>query len=144
MRYDAAARQRRGLPARPRPGSPSRAAREAVLERDGWCCQRCGRALAGAAYSLQHRLPRGRAGGNAPANLVLVCGSATTPGGCHNWIEHQDRRAATREGWLVPSGIAPEDWPVRRHDDWALPGETRWAPCLPHPLQVDPESRWAA
>jgi hypothetical protein len=109
--------------------------RDAVLQRDDYACQRCGRDISNFPYSLQHRLPRGRQGTNTLANLVTVCGSATTPDSCHDWMEHQARRRATAEGWLVPSGIAPESWPVLRFGDlWSMPG-TSWVEVEPHPNQ---------
>jgi hypothetical protein len=70
------------------------------------------------------------------ANLVLLCGDALFPGYCHSEVESY-RLRATREGWLVPMGIAPEDWPVLRFGQtWSMPGES-WAECEPHPLQIE-------
>lgn len=116
---------------------PTPAMRKAVLERDEFHCTRCGRDLlnSGLPYSLQHRLPRGRGGTNTLANLVSLCGDATTPDCCHSEVESY-RRRATAEGWLVPTGTAPEEWPVLRHSGWALPGES-WSECEPHPMQLD-------
>lgn len=118
---------------------PSKKMRDAVLARDSNTCQRCGRRLLlGVPYSLQHRLPRGRQGRNTMANLVAVCGSATTPGMCHDWMEHYDRPKATAEGWLVPSWdeVTPENWAVYRFDGtWAIPGVKEWAEAEPHPKQ---------
>ena len=80
-------------------------ARAVVLERDQNTCQRCGVNVLYKLASIQHRIPRG-AGGSAKvwqaSNLALVCGSATTPGSCHNWMEHEERKQAEREGWLLP------------------------------------------
>jgi hypothetical protein len=117
---------------------PTKATRDAVLARDSHTCQRCGRYLPGLPYSLQHRLPRGRQGSNTMANLVTVCGSATTPDMCHDWMEHEARQRATAEGWLVPSwrGVTPENWPVLRFGQlWSMPGVTGWTEVEPHPLQ---------
>ncbi len=118
---------------------PSKKVRDAVLGRDRYRCQRCGHRLVGNAYSLQHRLPRGRLGKNTAANLVAVCGSATTPGMCHDWMEHVDRPQATLDGWLVPSWdeVVPENWAVKRFDGaWAIPGIEEWVESEPHPKQL--------
>jgi hypothetical protein len=129
-----------GSPKRkPRDTGPSKKMRDAVLQRDDHTCQRCGGDLGGKPYSLQHRLPRGRGGTNTMCNLIAVCGSATTPDMCHDDIEHQARKQATREGFLVPSSphITPESWPVLRfRDHWAMPGEAGWVECEPHPDQL--------
>ena len=128
-------------PAARRSTGPSKKMRDAVLERDRHACQRCGRSGLGdgVPYSLQHRLPRGRQGANTMANLVAVCGSATTPGMCHDWMEHDDRPQATNDGWLVPSwdDVTPENWPVWRFGRmWSMPGATGWDDDVePHPLQ---------
>jgi hypothetical protein len=116
---------------------PTKKMRDAVLRRDNYTCQKCGRDITGRPYSLQHLLPRGRGGKNTMSNLVTVCGSATTPGGCHDLIENQARRACTDLGWLVPNDVAPEEWAVWRFGDrWELPGETEWVPAKPHALQL--------
>lgn len=120
----------------PRYTGPTKKMRDAVLLRDDYTCQKCRRDITGRPYSLQHLLPRGRGGKNTMSNLVTVCGSATTPGGCHDLIEHQSRRACTLLGWLVPNDIVPGTWPVLRFDSsWELPGE-EWVECEPHPMQV--------
>lgn len=116
---------------------PTKKMRDAVLLRDDYACQKCRRDIRNWAYSLQHLLPRGRGGKNTMSNLVTVCGSATTPGGCHDLIEHQERRACTLLGWLVPNGVAPEKWAVWRFDDrWERPAEKDWVPAKPHALQL--------
>jgi hypothetical protein len=91
--------------------------REAVLARDGTTCQCCGIDVTHKLASIQHRIPRGMGGSrlvNIPSNGVLVCGSATTPGSCHNAIEHEDRAWFTRLGYLIPklSGARPSDVPL--------------------------------
>lgn len=123
----------------PRYTGPTKKMRDAVLERDDYTCQRCGRDIRNCPYSLQHRLPRGRGGKNTMANLVTVCGSATTPGMCHDWMENHERAQARIDGWLVPSDNSPEDWPVRRfgRKEYQLPGETEWTPAEQHPLQAE-------
>lgn len=98
-------------------GIPPRV-REAVLLRDGHHCRRCGRSVIDQPASIQHRLPRGRGGKPTLANLVLVCGSATTPGSCHDWMEHVDRAQAYDDGWLCRTGEDPADVQVLTHDGW--------------------------
>lgn len=114
-----------------------KAIREAVLERDSNKCQRCGRSLYGQQYSLQHRDPRGAGGSklrHTMANLVALCGSATTQ--CHGHVESY-RIEARAHGWLVPHGAVPEEWPVLRFGRvWMQPGET-WSDAEPHPRQLE-------
>jgi hypothetical protein len=120
---------------------PTKKMRDAVLARDEYACQRCGRSIIGQPYSLQHLLPRGRGGKNTMRNLVTVCGSATTPGMCHDHIEHQERRQAAWEGWLVPNGVDPDTWPVKRFDQrYAIPGIDGWTPAEQDPLQAAMEA----
>jgi 5-methylcytosine-specific restriction endonuclease McrA len=125
----------------PRYTGPTTKMRNAVLARDDYTCQRCARDIRNCPYSLQHRLPRGRGGKNTMANLVTMCGSATTPGMCHDHVENRERAQARIDGWLVPSDINPEEWPVRRfgHEEYQMPGETGWTPAERHPLQAEME-----
>lgn len=114
--------------------------KDAVDERDGWVCQRCGKPISGGPYSRHHRDPRGMGGSKAAphtmANLVLLCGSATTPGGCHAEVESH-REQAELDGWLVPMNIRPEDWPAKRFGktQYQQPG-AEWKPAKRHPLQA--------
>lgn len=89
---------------------PDGRARAIVWERDGGRCQACGVILrAGAWWSIQHRVARGQLGSNDLPNLVVLCGSATSPG-CHRRAE--DRAADMRErGFWLPSvtGGLPTD-----------------------------------
>ena len=131
------------LPSRPVRGSSSEVPEEirvAVLKRDGDACTRCGAAIVRPYYSLQHRRPRGMGGSrllHTMANLVTLCGSATT--GCHGEVE-SDRETSTRLGWLVPHGVTPEQWPVWRWTAdghrWEQPGDT-WELAVPHERQRD-------
>lgn len=100
--------------------------RAVVLERDANMCQRCGVDLVHKLASVHHRRPRGAGGSalvNHPANMVLVCGSATSPG-CHRDIE-VDRARAETEGWLIPklNGVKPSQVPLLPPDrvGWVLP-----------------------
>lgn len=103
-------------------------------------CQRCGHLITGW-FSRHHRDPRGMGGSKADphamANLVLLCGSATSRGGCHHEAE-SNRNQARIDGWLVPDGIRPDEWPVRRfgRPDYQMPGATDWVPAKQHPLQA--------
>jgi len=125
---------------KPRGNEPSKTVKDAVLVRDNYTCQRCCKDLIATRfpYSRQHLLPRGRGGKNTMRNLALVCGSATTPGGCHDEIEHQARRRCTMEGWLVPNGVDPEKWAVWRFGQgWERPTDTGWVEMEPHQLQLE-------
>lgn len=109
--------------------------RKAVLARDVTTCQCCGTDVTHKLASVQHRIPRGMGGSalvNIPSNGVLVCGSATTPGSCHNWMEHEDRPAAEAMGYLIrrlanlhPSSVPlytqPHGWVLLGDDGSRLP-----------------------
>ncbi len=106
-----------------------RRAHDAVLIRDGNHCQRCGRSVVNYPASVHHRRPRGMGGSRAPltwdlSNLVLLCGDATTPEGCHLRVESY-RRRAEMDGWLVRQSEDPRLKPV-----WRLQGtlvvDGRW------------------
>jgi hypothetical protein len=112
--------------------------RDAVLQRDKDRCQRCRRWVGDRAwYSLQHRDARGMGGStllHTMANLVTLCGTGTT--GCHGLVESQ-RTVSYALGWLVPNGVTPEEWRVRRfRTSWEQPGEL-WVPAKPHPRQIE-------
>jgi hypothetical protein len=79
-----------------------------VTERDGNTCQRC---LRGGGVNRDHRLNRSQGGLTAASNLQLLCGSGTT--GCHGWATTHPREAL-HDGWRVPMGQTPADWPARR------------------------------
>ena len=90
--------------------------RELVLERDSRQCVGCGKPVGDSTWwSMQHRKARGVGGGNSPSNLVVLCGSATSPG-CHRLCEDRDREMHARGLWLrsdedpamVPVMIASE------------------------------------
>ena len=106
---------------------PSPEVVSAVLERAQYSCEACGIGLGprrGEDWSVQHRRPRAMGGTrwpgvNMPSNLMILCGSATTPGSCHEFAE-TNRASAVAAGWLVLSRSDP-----------------RMAPCL-----VEHGSRW--
>ena len=92
------------------------AVREIVLARDWFRCARCGRNVLNGPYSLQHRRARGMGGSrredtNQPANLITLCGHATSPDRCHLWAEsHRDE--ARKAGFLLYQGQDPLEVPV--------------------------------
>lgn len=95
---------------------PSRRTRQAVIDRDDHCCVACGQwvDIETGRYSLQHRRARGAGGSRRPdtnsaANLLLVCGSATT--GCHARIEANPIWALSR-GYRVTQQQDPALVPV--------------------------------
>lgn len=104
------------------------AARAIVLERDQNTCQRCGVNVLYKLASVQHRIARGRGGSAServwtPANLVLMCGSATTPGSCHDFVEHQGREQGKADGWVLPMNnpsIDPATEPLLTFRGWVL------------------------
>lgn len=112
---------RRVAASRPRDTGPTPAQRAAVLDRAQGCCELCGVQLHDGivfirAHSVHHRLARQMGGRtvdwvNYPSNLLLLCGSATTPGGCHARVE-ADRTVAYLHGWLVHNGQDPAATPV--------------------------------
>jgi hypothetical protein len=103
---------------------PDRAARALVYEREGLRCAACGISLAspGAWRSVQHRLARGQGGGNELWNLILLCGSATSPG-CHRKCEDRGGHMNAQGFWLW-SWQDPRTEPVMLHGDGG--GITVW------------------
>lgn len=82
---------------------------EACLERARYACEINGCQIHGGrgeGWSWQHRLPR-QIGGtsdprvNRPSNGLIVCGSSTSAGGCHQLLETQRRAEAYIVGWLI-------------------------------------------
>jgi 5-methylcytosine-specific restriction enzyme A len=105
-------------PARPKDTGPDRGTRELVYERDDYSCAWCGITILNRQYSLQHRRSRGDGGSsdpriNAPSNLITLCGSATSPGGCHLKCKQQYTEAEAL-GFVVSlnSAADPADVPV--------------------------------
>lgn len=101
----------------------SKRIREIVRERDLFTCMKCGEYLGPfGTYSLQHRRARGSGGSKAPdtdlpANLVNLCGTATT--GCHGEVEaHPTEALAT--GMRVSQGHSPLLVPLLTYKGWLL------------------------
>lgn len=98
---------------------PSDAAVIQVAQRDEWACVRCGGSCHGRRsldWSVQHRRARGMGGSrrpdtNEPQNLILLCGSATSPGGCHLRVE-QRHPADAGSGWAIKQAENPLHVPV--------------------------------
>ena len=97
-----------------------RDAYELVTVRDSGTCQRCRRS--GLVVERDHRQGRDRYN-TTPANLQLLCGPFSPEGGCHKWKTEHPAEAYT-EGWMVPRGQDPAEWPARRwvsdRLDWVL------------------------
>lgn len=74
--------------------------REYVLARDMYACRRCLRNLLGQPYSLHHRQGRRGADPHRYSNVITLCGSATTPGGCHSFA-HSNPAESYRTGLMV-------------------------------------------
>ena len=59
--------------------------RRQALDRDGWRCQKCGKA---GAMECHHRTPLSLGGGNEPENLETLCR------GCHIQLHREQNRIA--------------------------------------------------
>ncbi len=105
-----------------------------TLARADWLCDRCGRNLVELGFSRQHRRAHGMGGRvgaelHTPANVVILCGSATT--GCHGLVETHERAQAELDGWVIKGEARrPEDVPVLhwRHG-LVVPGDGVWIPA---------------
>ncbi|QKW15327.1 HNH endonuclease [Verrucosispora sp. NA02020] len=90
-----------------------------VVARDFGRCARCGGPVSGQRgvdYSVHHRRARAMGGTvrpdtNEPQNLLLLCGSATSPDGCHHRVE-SSRAEAYELGFLVRQAQDPAEVPV--------------------------------
>lgn len=121
--------------------------RALVRARDGGRCQRCGRFIGDGARSLHHRRPRGMGGSkhaNTAANLILLCGTGTSAGGCHSIVEKHRTRALV-QGFLVRQGHDPATRPVLRYlRTWEIPTADGWIPAdPPEDYQTSPEGEAA-
>lgn len=121
------------------PVSPALA--QFVLERSGYACDRCGVSIIGRPFSRQHRRAKGAGGRrdgylNTPENLILLCGSATSPG-CHGLVENSPVPGARTEAYRLGFAIKgeaqdPAAVPVFRHlREWQLPTADGWVPAEP-------------
>lgn len=94
-----------------------KAVRVAVLVRDGDSCLRCGVHISVRGYSLHHRKGRAVAPGmpdpHVAENLVTLCGSGTSAGGCHEAV-HSHPEESYETGWMIRrlSLQSPADVPV--------------------------------
>lgn len=112
-----------GKPARPADTGPTPVTVALVCERDRGCCVRCGLRLRGERgldWSVQHRRARGSGGTRRPDtnqahNLILLCGSATSPGGCHLWVESHRTDADRERGWAIRLNDDPAALLVDHH-----------------------------
>lgn len=108
-----------------------------VDERSGPACERCGRYVDGQWFSRQHRIARGSGGSrrlavHSVANRVKVCGSATSPDGCHAWMEDRSNLAQAQfEGYVISQhgDIDPLTVPILLSSGFA-PGSRRWVYLL--------------
>lgn len=104
---------------RPVDTGPDRDTRALVVERDCWACACCGKPIDVGPYSIQHRVSRGIGGTsnperNSPANLIVLCGSATSPGGCHLAAEARAQIMHDAGFWLRQDED-PATVPVRHY-----------------------------
>ena len=95
---------------------PSARDRRLVFARAFGFCESCGISVIGRPYSIRPRVEQGpgrtsRPEASAVWNLVLLCGSAASPGGCHLLCERQDQDMHDRGMWLR-SGESPRLVPV--------------------------------
>jgi hypothetical protein len=100
---------------------PTREVEQLVIGRAAGHCERCGHGLGntrGVDWSMHHRRPRSMGGTrapwiNQPSNLVIICGSGTSPG-CHADVESHRAKAYT-DGWLIRMGFRPAEVSVPLH-----------------------------
>jgi hypothetical protein len=82
--------------------------RDAVWERANSCCERCGQGLTRQSeHSVHHRKLKSRGGKDHISNLVLLCGSGTSPG-CHSLVHGIGQLQAHADGWLIASYEDPQ------------------------------------
>lgn len=109
----------------PRDTSPSAKVVALVFQRDEGRCFRCGLPVRfadrGVGWSTQHRRAKGMGGSrrpdtNQPQNLIVLCGSATSPNGCHLRVESR-LPADDGMGWSIKQGQDPLRMPVAHWRD---------------------------
>jgi hypothetical protein len=100
-----------------------------VRQRDGYACAGCGTSIIGRPHSIYPRRTGGMRATSWPgaylaSNLVVLCGAATSPGGCSLACEQRDPLMHARGLWLW-STEDPAAVPVLRHGstgpEWLLP-----------------------
>lgn len=114
--------------------------RTLIIEREAYNCAACGRSVLSTRYSIQHRRARGLGGSRQlstvqASNGLLVCGSATSPGGCHLAIESHPAWALSKgyrvgqnaDPATVPVWVARQGWVYLTPDGFYLPAKD------PHP-----------
>jgi 5-methylcytosine-specific restriction protein A len=102
---------------------PDRDTCDLIVKRDDWTCACCGNSIWGCEFSRQHRVARGMGGTadpaiNRPSNLITLCGSATSQGGCHLACEQRDPRLYDLGFWrkngedpaVIPVAHAVHGW----------------------------------
>jgi hypothetical protein len=95
---------------------PDALTRAVIYNRDGNCCAACGKAVpAGSWRSIQHRVARAHGGTNETSNLVLLCGSATSPG-CHRVCEDRKKHMQA-QGFYLESWQDPRAEPIMLHGE---------------------------
>ena len=98
-----------------RDAKPLARAQRLVFARAFGFCESCGTSVIGRPYTIAPRVVHNtggyRADANAMSNLVLLCGSANSPGGCHLRCQQRDPDMRDRGFWLW-SGEDPEITPV--------------------------------
>ncbi|MFD2658567.1 HNH endonuclease [Gracilibacillus thailandensis] len=79
---------KRRVPKRGQITKITKKAREEVIRRSGWKCEKCGR-TSSYAFEVAHLQSAAHLGsGNDPSNLILVCGPSVNSGTCHNWLDY--------------------------------------------------------
>ena len=107
----------RRVPARSsQDAGPSARVRRLVFARAFGFCEGCGISVIGRPYSIHPRAGRGAGGTSRPEadavwNLILLCGSAASPGGCRLLCDQRDEDMRDRGMWLR-SGESPRLVPV--------------------------------
>lgn len=96
----------RRVPARSaQDAGPSARVRRLVFARAFGFCESCGVSVIGRPYSIRPRVEQGTDGisrteAGSMWNLTLLCGSVTSPGGCHLLCEQRDQDMYERGMWL--------------------------------------------
>lgn len=80
---------------------------EAVLERAGNYCEKCGKV--GSNFALHHRRLKSQGGQDEVCNLMAVHHE------CHNmgtFAIHMNPKESVENGWIVPSWAEPSEYPL--------------------------------